>query len=244
MATCYDCAFARLLARSDVDVLLVGDSVAMVVHGQPSTLAADLPMMRLHTESVARGAGSKLVVADIPFLEHRKSLSEAVTAAQVLLRAGAHAVKLEGAAGNAELIRHLVESGVPVMGHVGLTPQFMNALGGFKVQGRTDEAAARIVADAKLLEDAGCFSLVIEGVPAAVGAKITASLAIPTIGIGAGPNCDGQVLVLHDLLGLTEKPPKFVRAFGDLDAPILDALNSYARAVRDGSFPTAKESYG
>ena len=244
MATCYDFVFARLLARTEVDALLVGDSVAMVVHGHPNTLSADLPLMRLHTEAVARGAGEKLIVADIPFLEHRKGVSEAVTAAQTLLRAGAHAVKLEGAAGNAEIIRHLVEGGVPVMGHVGLTPQFVNAFGGFRVQGKSEEAAERILEGARLLEAAGCFSLVIEGVPAALGKRITEALAIPTIGIGAGPDCDGQVLVLHDLLGLTEKPPKFVRAFGQLEAPVLDALSAYARAVKDGSFPAAKESYG
>ncbi|MBB6051691.1 3-methyl-2-oxobutanoate hydroxymethyltransferase [Armatimonas rosea] len=243
VVTCYDYAFAHLVARTELDCILVGDSVAMVVHGHPSTLAADLPMMQLHTESVARGAGTKFIVADMPFLEHRKGQREAVSAAQLLLRAGAHAVKIEGAAGNLTCIQNLVEGGVPVMGHVGLTPQFIHAFGGFKVQGREDDAAERILADAKALETAGVFALVIEGVPAPLGKRITEALTIPTIGIGAGPATDGQVLVLHDLLGFTEKPPKLARAFGQVGAEALAALRAYDSAVKSAAFPTEKESY-
>lgn len=241
--TCYDCAFARLVAQTDLDCILVGDSVAMVVHGHPSTLAADLPMMLFHTESVARGAGGKFIVGDMPFLEHRKGRSEAVSAAQALLRAGAQAIKLEGAAGNLEIIQSLVEGGVPVMGHVGLTPQFIHAFGGFKVQGREDAAAERILADAKALEASGVFSIVLEGIPATLGKRITDALSIPTIGIGAGPDCDGQVLVLHDLLGFTEKPPKFARAFGEVASASVTALRAYDEAVKTNTFPTEKESY-
>jgi 3-methyl-2-oxobutanoate hydroxymethyltransferase len=241
--TCYDWAFAQLVAQTEVDCLLVGDSVAMVVHGHPNTLAADLKMMQLHTESVARGAGGKFVVADMPFLEHRKGKSAAVSAAQALLRAGAQALKVEGAAGNIVTIQNLVEGGVPVMGHVGLTPQFLHALGGFKVQGREDAAAERILADAVALEAAGVFSIVVEGVPASLGKRITEALTIPTIGIGAGPDCDGQVLVLHDLLGFTAKPPKFARAFGHVADETLAALRAYDSAVKSATFPTEKESY-
>lgn len=243
MVTCYDCAFARLVAQTEVDCLLVGDSVAMTVHGYPNTLAADLPMMTLHTQSVARGAGEKFIVADMPFLEHRKGQAEAVAAAQTLLRAGAHALKIEGAAGNLECIRLLVESGVPVMGHVGLTPQFIHAFGGFKVQGRDDAAAERILSDAKQLEAVGVFAVVVEGVPTALGKRITEALTVPTIGIGAGPDTDGQVLVLHDLLGFTERPPKFARAFGTVATDCLAALRAYELAVKSGTFPTEKESY-
>jgi 3-methyl-2-oxobutanoate hydroxymethyltransferase len=241
--TCYDAPVARLVAQSGIDAILVGDSVAMVVHGHTNTLAADLPMMTLHTAAVARGAGDVFIVADIPFLEHRKGLSEAVGAAQALLRAGAHAVKLEGAAGNGELTRHLTESGVPVMGHIGLTPQFVNLFGGFKVQGRDELAAERIVEEAAQLEEAGVFSLVLEGVPAALGGRVRAATTVPVIGIGAGADVDGQVLVLHDLLGFTEKPPKFARAFGEVGRATGEALNAYDRAVKARTFPAEKESY-
>lgn len=243
VVTCYDTAFARLLAQTEIDCLLVGDSVAMVVHGHANTIPADLAMMTLHTAAVARGAGSKFIVADMPFLEHRKGQALAVTAAQALLQAGAHAIKLEGAAGNLDLIQNLVEGGVPVMGHVGLTPQFVHAFGGFKVQGRESEAAERIVADTLALEQAGVFAIVAEGVPAALGQRLSQATQVPIIGIGAGAEVDGQVLVLHDLLGLTEKPPKLARAFGTIGASSLDALRAFDSAVKDGTFPSAKESY-
>ena len=243
MVTCYDTTFARLLADTDVDAVLVGDSVAMVVHGHPTTLPADLDMMVMHTAAVARGIGDKLGVADLPFLAHRRGQRDAVDAAGALLRAGAHAVKLEGAAGNGELVTHLVESGIPVMGHVGLTPQFVNAFGGFKVQGRGHEAADHVLRDAKTLEHAGVFAIVIEGVPAELATKITRSVAVPTIGIGAGAACDGQILVLHDLLGLTQRVPRFVRRFGDGAAMVQHAIADYTASVRNGSFPSSDESY-
>lgn len=243
MVTCYDVAFARILADSAIDAVLVGDSVAMVVHGHPTTLAADLDMMVLHTAAVARGIGDKLVVADLPFLAHRRGRREAVDAAGALLKAGAHAVKLEGAAGNSDVVTHLVESGIPVMGHVGLTPQFVNAFGGFKVQGRGNEAADHVMADAKALEQAGVFAVVIEGVPAELGARITASVSVPTIGIGAGVDCDGQILVLHDMLGLTPKVPRFVRRFTDGATAVREAVDGYTGAVVDRSFPASVETY-
>jgi 3-methyl-2-oxobutanoate hydroxymethyltransferase len=241
--TCYDYPYAKLIAQTEIDALLVGDSVAMVVHGHPNTLAADMNMMCLHTEAVARGANGKFIVADMPFLEHRKGQSEAITAAQALLRAGAQAIKIEGASGNLTIIQHLVESGVPMMGHVGLTPQFIHAFGGFKVQGRDEAAAEQILADATVLEKAGVFAIVVEGVPTHLGKRITENLHIPTIGIGAGPDTDGQVLVLQDLLGFTEKPPKFARAFGNIASASLDALRAYDAAVKSKAFPTEKESY-
>lgn len=243
VVTCYDVAFARLLAQTEVDCLLVGDSVAMVVHGHPNTLLADMPMMVLHTAAVARGAGDKFIVADMPFLEHRKGLTAAVTAAQALLQAGAQAIKLEGAAGNLELIANLVEGGVPVMGHVGLTPQFVNTFGGFKVQGREEAAAERILADALALEQAGVFAMVAEGVPAPLGKRIADATQVPIIGIGAGLDVDGQVLVLQDLLGFTQKPPKFARAFSDVASTALAGLRAFDEAVKAGTFPSEKESY-
>ena len=244
MVTCYDTTFARLLADSDVDAVLVGDSVAMVVHGHPTTVSADLDMMVLHTAAVARGIGDdKLVVADLPFLAHRRGRREVVDAAGALLRAGAHAVKLEGAAGNSEIVAHLVESGIPVMGHVGLTPQFVNAFGGFKVQGRGNEAADHVLNDAKTLDHAGVFSIVIEGVPAELGTRITQSVSVPTIGIGAGAGCDGQILVLHDLLGLTLRVPRFVRRFADGAAVVREAIGGYTASVREHTFPAEPETY-
>ena len=243
VVTCYDFAFARLLAQTDVDCLLVGDSVAMVVHGHATTIPADVAMMALHTAAVARGAGDKFIIADMPFLEHRKGLTAAVAAAQALLQAGAHALKIEGAVGNLDIIQNLVEGGVPVMGHVGLTPQFVNTFGGFKVQGREDEAAERIVADALALEQAGVFAIVAEGVPAPLGKRIAEATTVPVIGIGAGPDVDGQVLVLHDLLGFTAKPPKFARTFAEIATLSLEGLRAFDAAVKAGIFPNEKESY-
>ena len=243
MVTCYDATMARLVAQTPVDAVLVGDSVAMVVHGYPTTIPADLDMMVAHTAAVSRGVGDKLLVADLPFLAHRRGLAAAVDAAGALLRAGAHAVKLEGATGNAEVVDHLVHSGIPVMGHVGLTPQFVNNFGGFKVQGRGEPAADAVVADAELLTSAGVFSMVIEGVPSALGARITEAVGVPTIGIGAGPDCDGQILVIYDLLGLTERVPRFVRKFATAGTTVVDAIGDYVAVVKDGGFPTEHESY-
>jgi len=244
MVTCYDAWSASLIADTDIDCVLVGDSVAMVVHGHDTTIPADVPMMTLHTAAVRRGAPEAFIIGDLPFLSFRRGLAAGVDAAAELMRAGANAVKLEGAAGNLELIHHLVESGVPVMGHVGLTPQSVHQLGGFKVQGRGDDAAADLVEQARELERAGCFAVVLEAIPAAVAARATADLDIPTIGIGAGPHVDGQVLVLQDLLGLTTAfKPKFVRTWMDGSTLIRNALQCYHDDVVSGAFPNGGESY-
>ena len=244
MVTCYDSWSAALIAETDIDCVLVGDSLAMVVYGHETTLPADIDTMAAHTAAVRRGMPGKFLVGDMPFLSYRKGLEVAVGNVGKLMGAGANAVKLEGAAGNIELIRHVVESGVPVMGHLGLTPQSVHQLGGFKVQGRGEEAAGRLVEQSVALEEAGCFALVLEAVPADVAAEVTARLAIPTIGIGAGAKVDGQVLVLQDLLGVnTAFRPKFVRTWMDGSTLIRNALQAYHRDVTSGTFPNGEESY-
>ncbi len=244
MVTCYDYTFARLLSKSSIDALLVGDSVAMAIHGYDSTLPASVDMMRIHTQAVARGAAGKFIVADMPFLSFRKGRKAALNAAQQLMTAGAHAVKLEGVDGHEDAIQRLVESGVPVMGHLGLQPQSVHAYGGFKVQGRDAGAAKNILRQAAGLEALGCFAIVLECVPAEVAREITAAIGIPTIGIGAGAGCDGQILVLQDLLGLTvDFQPKFARPFCAGADVVLDALRRFDESVKAGSFPAREESY-
>lgn len=244
MVTCYDSWSAALIAETDMDCVLVGDSAAMVVHGHDTTLPADMDMMVAHTAAVRRGGPQLFIVGDMPFLSYRKGLTVAMDNIGALMRAGANAVKLEGANGNLELIRHGVESGVPIMGHLGLTPQSVNQLGGFRVQGRGDAAAAKLVEQAVELEDAGCFALVLEAVPASLAAEVTERLRIPTIGIGAGARVDGQVLVFQDLLGLTTAfRPKFVRTWMDGATTIRDALQAYHDDVVSGAFPNGEESY-
>ncbi|MBI3885115.1 MAG: 3-methyl-2-oxobutanoate hydroxymethyltransferase [Opitutae bacterium] len=242
IVTAYDVLQARLVAESSVDAILVGDSVAMVVHGYPSTVHATLAMMCLHTAAVRRGAGDKFIVADLPFLSFRRGREVAAEAAGALIQAGANAVKLEGVAGHEDVIVHLVGSGIPVMGHLGLTPQSVHQLGGHRVQGRTPDAAARLQAEARRLEELGAFSFVLECVPAALAAQITHGATIPTIGIGAGPDTDGQVLVITDLLGLDgEFHPRFARRYLDGHAAVLAALNDYAADVRGARFPAREE---
>jgi 3-methyl-2-oxobutanoate hydroxymethyltransferase len=244
MVTCYDAWSAALIADTDIDCVLVGDSLAMVVYGHETTLPADMDTMAAHTAAVRRGAPDKFLIGDMPFLSYRRSLESAVDNAGKLMRAGAQAVKLEGAEGNIDLIRHLVESGVPVMGHLGLTPQSVHRLGGFRVQARDDAAAELLVEQARELEEAGCFALVLEAIPASVAAAVTEALAIPTIGIGAGSKVDGQVLVLQDLLGVnTAFRPKFVRTWMDGSTLIRNALQSYHRDVVERTFPNGEESY-
>jgi 3-methyl-2-oxobutanoate hydroxymethyltransferase len=244
MVTCYDAWSASLIAETDIDCVLVGDSLAMVVYGHDTTLPVDIDTMAAHTAAVRRGAPDTFLIGDMPFLSYRRGLDSAMDSVAKLMRAGAQAVKLEGAAGNIDLIHHLVESGVPVMGHLGLTPQSVHQLGGFKVQARDEEAAAALVEQAIELERVGCFALVLEAVPGAVAAEVTSTLQIPTIGIGAGSRVDGQVLVLQDLLGLTTAfRPKFVRTWLDGSTLIRDALQAYHRDVADGSFPNGEESY-
>jgi 3-methyl-2-oxobutanoate hydroxymethyltransferase len=244
MVTAYDAWSARLLAEAPVDCLLVGDSLAMVVYGARDTLGATIDLMAAHTRAVARAAPEKLIVADMPFLAGRKGTSHALDSAAKLLRAGAHAVKIEGARGHVDVIRHLVESGIPVMGHLGLQPQWVNTVGGYKVQGRGDAAAAELKEDCAKLEAAGVFAVLLECIPRKLAKEITAALAVPTIGIGAGPNCDGQVLVLHDLLGFNpDFAPRFARRFADGAGLVRQGVSRYAAAVRAGKFPAAKESY-
>src|SRR5437016_1282113 len=244
MVTCYDYSSARAVAESSIDCILVGDSLAMTMHGFPNTLSATTSMMALHTAAVARGAPSKFIVADLPFLSYRKGLKEAMDSVHDLMSAGAHAVKLEGVRGHAEIVRHIVDSGVPVMGHLGLTPQSINMLGGMKLQARTDVAVEILAAQARELEEAGCFSLVLECVPSEAARKVTDLLKIPTIGIGAGASVSGQVLVYQDVLGLNPGfRPKFLRSYADMFGMIQSALNAYNRDVKEESFPSQSESY-
>lgn len=244
MITCYDYTSARIAAASDIDCLLIGDSLAMTMHGHKTTLNASVNMMVLHTEAVARGAGDKFIVADLPFMSYRKGLTANMTYVEKIMKAGAHAVKLEGAAGNIQLVRHLVDSGVPVMGHLGLTPQSVNQLGGFKVQGRNEKAQKIITEHALQLQEAGAFSVVLECVPSKLAKEVSKVLEIPTIGIGAGPDCDGQVLVMQDLLGMNQDfKPKFVKTYFNGFEAIRNAFNEYHKEVISGEFPTEKESY-
>ena len=244
MVTCYDYTFASLLSKSIIDGILVGDSAAMVMHGYPSTLSASVELMRLHTEAVVRGADGKFIVADMPFLSFRKGLPAALDSAYVLMTAGAHAVKLEGVDGHEDVIQRLVTSGIPVMGHLGLQPQSVHAYGGFRVQGRSDDSARDIARQATTLEELGAFAIVLECVPAHLAQEITSGLRIPTIGIGAGAGCDGQILVIQDLLGMTTNfRPKFARPFLDGARSVLDALAAFDGAVKAGTFPTSEESY-
>lgn len=244
MVTCYDFTFAHLLSKSAIDGILVGDSAAMVMHGHSTTLSIDIDLLRIHTEAVVRGAPGKFVVADMPFLSYRKGLAAGLDAAHVLMRAGARAVKIEGVDGHEDVVRRLTQSGIPVMGHLGLQPQSVNAYGGYKVQGRSEESAKEILRQAAALEGLGAFAIVLECLPAKLACEITQSLQIPTIGIGAGAGCDGQILVLQDLLGMnTEFQPRFVRKFSDGAQSILDALARYDQEVKSGSFPSVEESY-
>jgi 3-methyl-2-oxobutanoate hydroxymethyltransferase len=238
----YDALMARLLAASEADAILVGDSVAMVVHGHPSTIHATVAMMIAHTAAVRRGAPEALIIADMPFLSVRRGRDAAVRAAGELMQAGANAVKIEGLAGHEEVIGHLVGSGIPVMGHLGLTPQSVHQLGGHRIQARTADTAERLQAEAARLQDLGAFALVLECVPAGVAAEVTRDLAIPTIGIGAGPDTSGQVLVLSDLLGLDARfQPRFARRYTDGAATVVSSVNAFVRDVRGARFPAGVE---
>ena len=244
LVTAYDAWSARLVARSRVDAILVGDSAAMVVHGHPTTLTATVGMMAAHTSAVARAAAGKFVIADLPFLSFRKGIPAAMRAVGALVRRGAHAVKLEGVDGHEDVIRHVVGSGIPVMGHIGLTPQSINRLGGFRVQGTDDDAAEQLERQAQTLQELGCFAVVVECVPAGVAERITAALTIPTIGIGAGAGTDGQVLVFHDLCGLdTTRVPRFVRRYVDGEGLLTEALDAFDADVKETRFPAPAESY-
>ena len=245
MLTAYDYAAARLAEASGVDMLLVGDSLAMVVLGHEDTLSVTMEEMLHHARAVARGARQALVVADMPFLSYQVSVSEAVCNAGRFLKEGrVGAVKLEGGREVVPQVRAIVAAGIPVLGHVGLTPQHLAALGGFKVQSKTAEAAAKLLDDAKALAEAGCFGVVLECIPSAVAAVVTRELPVPTIGIGAGPDCDGQVLVFHDVLGLYDRMrPKFVKQYAALGELAVSALTQYVQAVKNADFPGPEHSF-
>jgi 3-methyl-2-oxobutanoate hydroxymethyltransferase len=244
MVTAYDAPGGRLADAAGVDVILVGDSAAMVVLGHDSTVPATMEELLVLTSAVVRGAKRPLVVGDMPFGSFQVSDEQALAnAIRFVKEAGADAVKLEGAGATLSRVRAIVEAGIPVMGHVGLTPQSATMLGGFKAQGRTAEKATRLLSDAIALERAGCFSIVLEAVPAPVAARVTETLAIPTIGIGAGADCDGQVLVYHDLLGYQEGGPRFVKQYAQLGPEIQSALERYAADVRSGAFPEEQHTY-
>lgn len=243
--TAYDVAFARLADRAGVDIVLVGDSLGMVVQGQSSTLPVTLDEMVYHSRAVARGVSAAQVVVDMPFMSYQASVEDGMRGAGRLLKeGGAEAVKLEGGEEVAALVSRLVSAGIPVMGHVGMTPQSVHKFGGFKLQGRSEVQARTIAAGAHALADAGVYAIVLESIPAALAAEITAAVPVPTIGIGAGPSCDGQVLVMHDLLGLDpDWSPRFARRYAELGRTAEKAFGDYAADVRAGRFPSKKESF-
>jgi 3-methyl-2-oxobutanoate hydroxymethyltransferase len=246
MLTAYDFTTARILDEAGVSVILVGDSLGMTMLGYPDTLAVTMEEMLHHTRAVRRGVANALVVGDMPFMSYHASIEDAIrNAGRFLKDGGANAVKLEGAGRVVEMTQRLTDMGIPVMAHLGLTPQFVNQFGGFKVQGKSEEAAERIERDALALQEAGAFSLVLEGIPAHLGRRITSVLQVPTIGIGAGIGCDAQVLVIQDMLGLSgEKVPKFVKRFADLRGEITRAVGEYIKEVEAATFPGPEHSYG
>ena len=244
MVTAYDFPGARILDEAGVDVILVGDSVAMAVLGHEDTLAVSVPEMAHHVAAVARARPRSLVVADLPWLSYHLGPADAVVNAATLVRSGAQAVKLEGGRRRLPVIEALLDAEMPVMGHLGLTPQSVHALGGYRVQGQQLDAAEALVDDARALADAGCFAIVLEAVPTQVARSVTESVAVPIIGIGAGPYCDGQVLVFHDLLGLEDRiAPRFVRRYASLKADAVAAVSAFASDVAAGRFPSEAESY-
>jgi len=243
--TAYDYPTARIVDEAGVDVVLVGDSLGMVMLGYDSTLPVTLDEALHHTKAVRRGVQHALVVGDMPYGTYHGEIHEAIrNAMRFVKEAGAEAVKIEGGERRLELIARLTEAEIPVMGHVGLTPQSVNAMGGYRVQGKTPGAAEQLLRDARAVEAAGAFAIVLEGIPREVAAEITRSVRIPTIGIGAGPDCDGQILVLHDILGLTfQEPPKFARRYAGVSDVITQAVREYCADVQSGSFPSDAESY-
>jgi 3-methyl-2-oxobutanoate hydroxymethyltransferase len=245
MLTAYDALFASLLDASGVDIVLVGDSVNTVLCGADTTLSATLEQMLYHGRIVRRGVRRAMVVLDMPFLSYQVTVEDAIrNAGRALQEAGVHGVKLEGGGAMVPTVEALVTRGIPVMGHLGFTPQSVHQLGGYRVQGRSPDAAAQLVADAQALERAGAFSLVLELVPTGVAKQVTESVSIPTIGIGSGPSCDGQVLVLHDMLGLNENfQAKFVKRYADLGPAVRAAVTSFAEDVRAGRYPDAGHSF-
>ncbi|HMK55955.1 MAG TPA: 3-methyl-2-oxobutanoate hydroxymethyltransferase [Dissulfurispiraceae bacterium] len=245
MLTAYDYPFARIADEAGVDAILVGDSLAMVVQGLENTIPVTMDEMIYHTKMVSRAAAHAMVIADMPYLSYQVSTEEALrNAGRFLKEAGAQAVKLEGGREMADRVRAMTAAEIPVMAHIGLTPQALHRMGGYKVQGKTEDAANRLIEDAKILEDAGAFCLTLEAIPAELARRITAGNSIPTIGIGAGPHCDGQVLVIHDVLGLFERfTPKFVKQYARLKAEALRAITEYKEEVEKGIFPGKDHSF-
>jgi 3-methyl-2-oxobutanoate hydroxymethyltransferase len=245
MLTAYDYPTAQIVDQAGIDMILVGDSLGMVVQGVSSTLPVTMDEMIYHTKMVTRGAVSAMVVGDMPFLSYQTSREEAVrNAGRFLKEAGAEAVKLEGGSPMADVIRAIVSAGIPVVAHIGLTPQYMHALGGFKVQGKDEATRLKVLADARAVQDAGAFAVVLEALPASLAKEIHETLHIPTIGIGAGVECDGQVLVLHDLLGLFDRfTPKFVKQYANLKDLALKAVTAYKQEVESGKFPSEEHSF-
>ena len=244
IVTAYDALFARLLEQAGIEAILVGDSLGVVVQGKANTLSVTMAEMLYHTKLVARAAQRALVIGDMPFMSYQASQEDAVRNAGRFLQAGAHAVKLEGGAAMSDRIEAMTRVGIPVVGHLGMTPQSVHQYGGYKVQGRTADRAKTLVSDAKALEAAGAVAVVLEAMPGALAKTITEQLTIPTVGIGAGPHCDGQVLVLYDLLGLFDEfVPKFVKPYAHLKADALQALRRYKEEVEQGKFPSDSESY-
>jgi len=241
--TAYDHSTARLVDQAGVDIILVGDSVGMVVHGLPSTIPVTMEMMLLHVESAARARPRALLVGDMPFLSYETSVEDAVYNAGLMLKKGAEAVKVEGGGEVADTVKAMVRAGIPVMGHIGLTPQRYLLLGGYKRRGVKAAEAEKLIDDAKELEKAGVFSIVIEFTAADVAAEITKQVSVPTICIGSGWMCDGQILVLHDVLGLSENTPPFAKKYADLRRIIVDAVSSYVREVKQGVFPGREHSF-
>jgi 3-methyl-2-oxobutanoate hydroxymethyltransferase len=245
MVTAYDFTMARLVDEAGVDLILVGDSLGMVVQGLPNTLPVTVDEICYHGRAVARGAARAHVVGDMPFMSYQASATQAVESAGRLLKEGAfESVKLEGGEEIAEQVRRIARAGIPVMGHVGLTPQSVHALGGFKMQGRGEDAAARIIADARALEEAGAYAIVLEAIPPDVAARVTGDVTVPTIGIGAGSACDGQVLVCTDLLGMgRDHAPKFTKRYAEIGGAIVGAVKRYVEEVQSGAFPAAEHAY-
>lgn len=244
MLTCYDYSSAKIMNQSAVEMILVGDSAAMVMHGENSTLPIDYTIMAQHVRAVVKGAPDKFIIGDLPFLSYRKSLDENMKAVEALMKAGAHAIKLEGVNGNEKLIKHIVDSGIPVMGHIGLTPQSVNQFGGFKVQGKSADDQARIIKEAQTLESLGCFSVVLECVPDELTRELVKHTDMITIGIGAGAAVDGQVLVFQDMLGFSSDfSPKFLRRYLNTETLFLDAFNAYVDDVKGQQFPNESEQY-
>lgn len=245
MLTAYDYSMAKIIDESGVNGILIGDSLGMVVKGDEDTLGVTVDDIIYHTKAVKKGAKNALIVADMPFLSYHVSVEQAVmNAGRIMKEGGANAVKLEGGADFVPQIRAIVNAQIPVMGHLGLTPQSINAFGGFRVQGKSEEAAKKLINDAKALEEAGVFAITLEGIPAKVAELITRAISVPTIGIGAGKECDGQILVYQDMLGMfSDFVPKFVKQYANIGSVMKEAISSYVKEVQDGSFPEEKHTY-